>query len=53
MSSTIIYRYAYNFGKPVIEPKPLVVRVFNNKQYYWNFEKNTWVRYTRCCPYIQ
>jgi len=51
-TDTIIYRYAYNFGKPIIEPKPLVVKNINGRQYYWNFQKQAWVRLTRRCPLL-
>ena len=39
-------------GQRVVEPKPLVVRVFNNKQYYWNFSSQSWKRLTKRCPYL-
>jgi len=52
MSGTIVQYYAYNIpgSKPV--PKPLVVRVFDNREYYWNYSKNKWVRLTSRCPLL-
>ena len=34
------------------EPPKLVVRMFNNKQYYWNYATRKWTRLTRRCPYL-
>jgi len=39
-------------AKKYYEPRPLVVRVSDGKQFYWNFEKQTWVRMTKRCPYL-
>jgi len=52
---TIINYYTYQIpgSKKFYEPPRLVVRVFNGREYYWNFEKRAWVRLTKRCPYIQ
>jgi len=54
MSSNIVYRYAYKIPgeRPHIEPPKLVIRQIGNKTYYWNHQKQTWVRLTRRCPYL-
>jgi hypothetical protein len=48
MSNAIFYGVP---GKVVVE-KPLVVRTIGNRQYYWNYQKQTWVRLTRRCPLL-
>jgi hypothetical protein len=34
------------------EPPRLVVRTVGDRQYYWNWTQQRWVRYTRRCPYL-
>ena len=48
----LVYRYAYSFGKKYIEPPKLVVRQIAGKTYYWNFQKQAWIRMTKRCPYL-
>jgi len=49
MSTTVFYGVP---GKPVVEPKPLVIKQIGNKTFYWNYSKQTWVRLTSRCPYL-
>ena len=39
-------------GKPVVEPKPLVIKQIGNKTFYWNFQHCCWKRLTKRCPYL-
>ena len=50
----LVYRYAYNIpgSKKHYEPPRLVIRQIGGRQYYWNYSKQTWVRLTSRCPYL-
>jgi len=39
-------------GKVVVELPKLVVRQIAGKTYYWNFQKQAWIRMTKRCPYL-
>jgi len=38
--------------KKYIEPPRLVIRQIGGRQYYWNYQKQAWVRLTKRCPYL-
>jgi len=49
MSTTVFYGVP---GQRIVEPPRLVIRQIGGRQYYWNYSKQTWVRLTSRCPYL-
>jgi len=39
-------------GRQYIEPKPLIVRVFDGREYYWCYQRHRWVKMTKRCPLL-
>jgi hypothetical protein len=39
-------------GKVHYETPRLIVREIGNHKYYWNFQKQAWIRMTKRCPYL-
>jgi len=42
------------YGVPgkVVTERPLVIRNINGKDFYWNYQQQRWIRFTKRCPYL-